>query len=396
MAKKRQYYNFVAWFRRVRQEILFRILIITFFSIFVFGVLFLIVEQHAPKTAIKNFGDSLWYVIVTLSTTGYGDIVPSSGEGRLLGIIGMFVGFVITAIASGVITSLFVERKLKEGKGLKEVRLKNHIVICGWNSYGDAILQSLVHAGRGRRYDIVLINELEEEDVSRIMSSYTHFNMRYVKGNFVNEYVLKQAAIKAADSAVILADTSGSGTLQNADERTILAAMAIRSLNPKIKTCAQLIKQENEEHLKRADVDEIIIDGEFSGFLLSNAALSQGVHQLLRELLNFNYGNTLLKVVIPRSFVGKTFAELAEYFRAKKESILIGLAREEQEISLNDILSDDYSAIDEFIRRKFAEAQEFFEGEKSRANIRINPGNEYVIDANDVAFVIARDMEQVA
>jgi len=385
------------YLKRAKENFMVKIMILSGIVIFLIAALVFVLEVGGKDSQIATFMDSLWYTVVTISTTGYGDIVPKQPEGRFVGFLLIFVGFILTAVASGVITSLFVEKKLKEGKGLKDVRWKNHIVLCGWNAYGDAILESIVRAGRGQRFDIALVNELEEEEISRIISTHKELSIQFVKGNYVNEYILKRANIASAESAILLADTSSHSSQHNADERTILTAMAIKSLNPKIKTSAQLIKEENEEHLKRAEVDEIITDGEFSGFLISNAAISPGIHQLLKELLSFQFGNTIIKSQIPKSMVNKTFKELSSYYHEKKNSILIGVMTEEDDISLNDILSDDYSAIDEFIRRKFAEAESsFFDEEKSRMDIKINPGSDYVILDNDVAFIITRDLDRVA
>ena len=395
--RKKIFTKILNYLKRAKDNFMFKIMVLTVIVIMLIAVVVFVLEVGGKGSQISTFMDSLWYTVVTISTTGYGDIVPKQPEGRLVGFILIFIGFILTAVASGIITSLFVEKKLKEGKGLKNVRWKNHIVVCGWNSYGDAILDSIVSAGRGKRYDIALVNELDEEEISRIIATHKELNIQFVKGNFVNEYILKRASISTADTAILLADTSSTSSHHNADERTILTAMAIKSLNPKIKTSAQLIKEENEEHLKRAEVDEIVTDGEFSGFLISNAAISPGIHQLVKELLSFQFGNTIIKSQIPKSMVNKTFGELATYFHEKKNSILIGVMTEEDDISLNDILSDDYSAIDEFIRRKFAEAEaSFFDDEKSRMDIKINPGMDYVILDKDVAFVISRDLDQVA
>ena len=42
--------------------------------------------EHGEKNGPKNFGDALWYTAVTLSTVGYGDYVPVTPGGRIIGI----------------------------------------------------------------------------------------------------------------------------------------------------------------------------------------------------------------------------------------------------------------------------------------------------------------------
>lgn len=391
---------FIAYnnFQRIRETQAFKLVLLTIIiGLLASLVIYLIEIPYGDQRQIKSYDDAMWYTIVTLSTTGYGDLVPIGPEGRIIGGIIIVISFFLTAVASGLITSIFVEKKMKEGRGLKPIKWKDHIVVCGWNNYGIAVLKSIFHASNGKQLNIVLVNELQEEEISHLISEFREMNVQFVKGNIVNEFVLKRAGIERAESAILMADTSGSNTIDNADERTILTALAIKSLNSKIKTSAQIIKEESEPHLKRAEIDEIIVDGEFSGYLISNAAISPGIHQLLKELLSFSEGNTLIKSIIPRTMVGKNFHELSLYFAEKRQAILIGIMTENTEMSLDDIISDDYSAIDEFIRRKFAEAEDsLLEGQKNRLNIKINPGADYVIQKNDVAFVITTNLDQVA
>ncbi len=190
--------------------------------------------------------------------------------------------------------------------------------------------------------------------------------------------------------AVLLADARALSEGASPDERTILATMAVKSLNPKIKVTAQLVRKENEQHLKRAEVDDIVIDGEFSGFLLASSSLMPGVHQLVQDLLDSGNGTSIQRTNIPHAFVGKSFKDLAGHYSEKHGTILIGVLTEEREISLGDIMSDDYSAIDSFILRKFKESRMArSSSEKRRYNIRLNPGADYLIQENDVAFVIS-------
>ena len=78
---------------------------------------------------------------------------------------------------------------------------------------------------------------------------YRDHDFKFLRGDFTREDVLARANILQARSAILLADTSGQHSLEKADERTILGTLAIKSLAPEVKTCAELLNPENRQHL---------------------------------------------------------------------------------------------------------------------------------------------------
>ncbi|MDH4127192.1 MAG: NAD-binding protein [Spirochaetota bacterium] len=357
--------------------------------------------DEAYQSAIKGIyntsnkqitiGEGLWWAMVTLTTVGYGDYAPNNPIGRFLAVILMGFGIVFTSVLSGTIASIFVERKLREGRGMKELNIKDHIIICGWNDTAENLVHSLPQAGERRDLSIVLVNEMNEDIIADIKFRHKELDIKFVKGDFTREEVLNRANISRAQSVILLADSSGGHAMSEADQRTIIAAFAIKNMCEDVKVAAELNKKENKEHLKRANVDDTLIYGEFGGFLLSHAALSPGVPSLIMELLSFSVGNTIMKAKIPDDLIGKTFADLGDYFRIKRKAIVIGVLSEEKEMSLDDILSGEDGGIDEFIKKKFSEVEEeYFGGQKPQFHVNINPGNDYIIKNIDVAFIIAR------
>ena len=352
------------------------------------GLVFL-VERHAGGGMFRGYFDAVWWSVVTWATVGYGDTYPVTTAGRLLGILLIFASVAVTAVLSGTIASIFVDRKMREGKGLQHAKLRDHLVVCGWNRSTEGMLDGLARmAGRGKAR-IVLVNEMDPEAFQECAARHRGMDLRFVRGDFTSETVLRRASVHAARTAVLVSDESGANTLAKADERTILATLAIKSMNPDIVTSAELVNAENAGHLRRANVDDIIVDGEFNGFLLASGVAAPGVPELAREILSVGGGNVVQQAPVPAGWAGKTFAELSQHLLAAGRGVLLGVLAEEKKMSLEDILSDDSSAIDAFIKRKFAESEkDYFEQEKKALDIRVNPGPGYVLRDTDRIYLV--------
>jgi voltage-gated potassium channel len=377
------------WYSTLKKENLPRLLFYVAIIIITGAVLVFFSEMLSHSNAFDDIFDSLWWTVVTITSVGYGDRVPKYPLAKVFATILMFMGVIITSLLSGTIASIFVDRKIREGKGLEDVNVKNHIVICGWNQNAENIIVSLLALKGALKQSVVLINEMDPEQFQSVKAKYPNVDLRFVRGDYTNENVLKRASINYAKAALILLDTTGKSTIANIDERTIIAVLAIKSLNNDIFTCAELANASNEQHLRRANVDDIIINGEFNGFMLASSTISSGIPLLVKELLSLKGKNSVMQIQIPSSYIGRSFAELSEYFTKSKRGILIGILSEEKKITLDDILSDDSSGIDAFIKRKFQEAEiDLLEEEKEEMKIKINPGDDYIIKDTDWAFAI--------
>jgi voltage-gated potassium channel len=69
------------------------------------------IEKNVPNTQIKTYLDSLWWCVATVTTVGYGDIVPVSNLGRIVAIFYMFFGISMISLMFFVITNSFYRRR---------------------------------------------------------------------------------------------------------------------------------------------------------------------------------------------------------------------------------------------------------------------------------------------
>lgn len=71
---------------------------------------------HAIDPAIGSFGDSLWWAVVTVSTVGYGDVVPESTAGRLVGSVLMLTGLSLIPLVTSVVVSILVAQGTRKSR----------------------------------------------------------------------------------------------------------------------------------------------------------------------------------------------------------------------------------------------------------------------------------------
>ena len=66
--------------------------------------------------AIGTFGDALWWAVTTVTTVGYGDVVPESTTGRLVGAALMLTGIAMIPLITSVVVSILVSQRTKEAR----------------------------------------------------------------------------------------------------------------------------------------------------------------------------------------------------------------------------------------------------------------------------------------
>ncbi len=82
--------------------------IFVFFSLMIvitiiFGCLIYVLE--GPEHGFTNIPLSIYWAIVTITTVGYGDLVPQTTVGRMVSAMGMLIGYAIIAVPTGIITA---------------------------------------------------------------------------------------------------------------------------------------------------------------------------------------------------------------------------------------------------------------------------------------------------
>lgn len=94
--------------RRFHYVVLITVVIVTIGALAIYGA------EHGHNPAIGSIGDAFWWSIVTATTVGYGDISPTTTEGRLIAITLMLVGIGFIGVFTATIASLILDTDKQE------------------------------------------------------------------------------------------------------------------------------------------------------------------------------------------------------------------------------------------------------------------------------------------
>ncbi|ASN23208.1 ion transporter [Streptomyces pluripotens] len=78
--------------------------------LFLSSLTILDVERRNPDATITTFGDAVWWSITTVTTVGYGDLYPTTTEGRLIAIALMVGGIALAGLVTATLASWFMDR----------------------------------------------------------------------------------------------------------------------------------------------------------------------------------------------------------------------------------------------------------------------------------------------
>jgi voltage-gated potassium channel len=237
-----------------------------------------------PGTQFQSIEDAFWWAIVSMTTVGYGDKVPSTSIGRAIAGIVILSGVFAIAFPTAIITSAFMDKlaRLKEGR-LTMKRLAGHVVILGLTKSTDVIVRELEasSARQGAASDLVVVSSFATSNVP------IPGNAILRRGDITRESTLKEAGIEQAQAVIILAERRTADTPdETIDARTILAAMNVDAMNRDALIVVELIESENVKTLRlRVPRAEIIESGALAPRLMAVGTMFRGTATVITDLL---------------------------------------------------------------------------------------------------------------
>ncbi|MGA5069294.1 potassium channel family protein [Streptomyces exfoliatus] len=220
---------------------------------------------------------SFYYAAVTLTTIGYGDVVPVSETARVVNtlvITPLRLGFLLILVST-TISALTKRTRAEWREQTWRRKVQGHTVVIGYGTKGRAAVATLRARGTQPREIIVVdvslgaIGEANRNGLVGIVGDGTHTD------------VLERAELGKAQH-VLIATTR--------DDTAVLASLTARRMNHSAVITASVARAENAPLLREGGADNVITSAETAGHLLGVASLSPAVGTVLEELLSTGLG----------------------------------------------------------------------------------------------------------
>ncbi|MEV6104431.1 potassium channel family protein [Streptomyces sp. NPDC051940] len=274
-----------------------------------------------------SFLDAAYYATVSLSTTGYGDIVPATDGTRLTTILvvtPLRVLFLIILVG----TTLEVLTKHTRDQWRIErwrSRLRDHTIVVGYGTKGRSALQTLCTTGLSKDGVVVIDNS------AKSISAANADGFAGVVGDATRSEVLRRAEVERARQIVIASQR---------DDTAALVILTARQLNPRANIVAAAREEENVPLLRQSGANAVITSASAAGRLLGLSVLSPAAGSVMEDLILQGSGLDLVDRPATRADAGRSPREADDLVVAvvRGHRVLPYDAPEAQAIQLTDRL----------------------------------------------------------
>jgi len=89
-------------------------LLLIFTGVVIIGTIAIYAVESQTESEINTILDAVWWTVATITTVGYGDIVPLSELGRIIGIFYMFFGVTFIALSISIVGTRLYKKKFEK------------------------------------------------------------------------------------------------------------------------------------------------------------------------------------------------------------------------------------------------------------------------------------------
>ncbi|MFH0777521.1 MAG: potassium channel protein [Candidatus Eisenbacteria bacterium] len=270
-----------------------------------------------------TFLDTLYMVVITLSTVGFGEVRQLSPEGRILtiflilagvGTVGFAIGRLLEFVLEGHVRGFTRRRRMQ--RILRE--LEGHYIICGFGRVGHQIAEEFEE--HGVPFVVVDNNDRHAEEL-------TAREIPFVVGNVADDDVLEEAGIERAKGLVAAVDS---------DADNVFITLTARVLNPSIFIVSRSSDLDTEAKLRKAGANRVVSPYVIGGRRMASMALKPATIDFLDTIVK--PGEVMLCIEELRlgenfSVAGKPLAD--SEIRQKAGAMVLAVKRQDGSFEFN-------------------------------------------------------------
>lgn len=260
--------------------------------------------------------DAVYYATVSLSTTGYGDIIPVTTSARLINAVLITpLRILFLLILIGTTLEALTERSRQEFRVARwRKHLHDHVVICGFGTKGRSAAKVITGPEGTPRDQVVVI-----DPDPRIIEEANQQGYAGVLGDATRKDILRQAEVARAKSVIVA---------PNRDDAAVLTVLTLRQLAPNVRIAASVREAENVALVQQSGADSVITSSEASGRLLGLSTESPTLVTVVEDLLVSGQGLDIEERQARVDEVGRTPREL--------EDLVLAVVRDETLLHFDD------------------------------------------------------------
>ena len=238
--------------------------------------------------------DATYLTLTTITTVGYGDVVPVTAAGKIFAILFTICGVCTAGYTLTLIMSIIIERHIKDRLGRRTMlqkiaKLNQHVIVCGAGRVGQQVITGLKTSGKP-----VVVIETDPEKINPLLAD----KVMAICGDAKLDKVLQTAGIKTAN--ILVAALSD-------DADNVYVTLSAKSQNQSITIAARADEEEAESKLKQAGAT-MVISPSISGGRQILAAIN---HPLAYDFLQNMFYNQELFIDMAEISIGER-SELME------------------------------------------------------------------------------------
>ncbi len=248
---------------------------------------------------VISFLDVVYFTMISVTTTGFGDIAPISDRSRFIeAIIVTPVRIAVIFIFVGTAYNFVIKRSWEKWR-MKQIqeRLSGHIVTLGFGISGAQAVNELIKRGTDPQ-DIVVVDGSEDR-----LAEAEELGCNILCGDATRDEILNAVRIAQASSVIVSAGR---------DDASILMVLTVRHLSPNVPISVAIRADDNELLARQAGATTVINPVSFTGLLLASSCHGEHISEYLTDLASVG-GEVLIKErgVAPNE-IGRGLRDLPE------------------------------------------------------------------------------------